>query len=54
MEHAKKLLEETQMKHYEIAEACGYSNSTYFSTIFKRFYGVSPSGFLNKPKEHSK
>jgi YesN/AraC family two-component response regulator len=50
MEHAKKLLEQTNMKHYEIAEACGYPNSTYFSTIFKRFYGVSPSGYLSNLK----
>jgi len=46
MEHAKKLLDETQMKHYEIAEACGYSNPTYFSSIFKKIYGVSPSTYL--------
>lgn len=50
MEKAKKLLDETQMKQYEIAEACGYSNPTYFSTIFKRYYGVSPSSYLNKNK----
>lgn len=50
MEHAKKLLDETQMKQYEIAEACGYSNPTYFSSIFKRVYGVSPSGYLSNIK----
>jgi YesN/AraC family two-component response regulator len=53
MEHAKKLLEENRLKQYEIAEACGYSNSTYFSTIFKRYFGVSPSGYLNKAKDDS-
>ncbi len=51
MEKAKKFLDETQMRQYEVAEACGYSNPTYFSTIFKRYYGVSPSGYLsNKAK----
>lgn len=29
----------------QIAEACGYSEPLYFSRVFKKYYGVSPSEF---------
>lgn len=45
MEHARKLLLETNMKNYEVAQACGFANATYFSTVFKSVYGVSPSAY---------
>jgi len=45
MEQARILLIETNKKSYEIAEECGFSNPTYFSTVFKGVYGVSPSVF---------
>lgn len=45
MEHARKLLLETNMKNYEVAQACGFANATYFSTVFKSVYGVSPSTY---------
>ena len=34
--------------HYsisQIAEACGYSEPLYFSRVFKKYYGVSPSEY---------
>lgn len=43
--HAKELLKGGAYKTYEIAMHCGYENSTYFSTIFKRRTGVSPSEY---------
>jgi AraC-like DNA-binding protein len=30
--------------------ACGFNNAASFSTIFKRFYGLSPRDYM---KEHS-
>lgn len=45
MEHARKLLLETNMKNYEVAQACGFANATYFSTVFKSVYGMSPSTY---------
>jgi Response regulator containing CheY-like receiver domain and AraC-type DNA-binding domain len=36
IEHAKHLMDTTNMKVYEIAEAVGYNNATYFSTTFKK------------------
>jgi two-component system response regulator YesN len=47
MEAAKELLKNTTMKTYEIAERCGYSDSNYFSSIFKKTVG-------NTPREYAK
>ena len=43
--HAKRLLKETDMKIYEVAQECGYSNSNYFARIFKEVTGVSPAEY---------
>lgn len=43
--HAKELLRSGNYKTYEVAMRCGYENPTYFSTIFKRRTGVSPSEY---------
>lgn len=43
--HAKRLLKETDMKVYEVAEACGYNNSNYFTKVFKEVTGISPVDF---------
>ncbi len=42
---AKKLLSGTNLKIYEIAYRCGYSDCFYFSNIFKKHIGVSPSEY---------
>ncbi|NRF96129.1 helix-turn-helix transcriptional regulator [Paenibacillus frigoriresistens] len=36
LQEAKRLLAQTTRKTYEVAEAVGYDNSHYFSTIFKK------------------
>ncbi|MEY8517724.1 response regulator [Lachnospiraceae bacterium 29-84] len=43
--HAKRLLKESDMKIYEVAQECGYSNSNYFARIFKEVTGVSPAEY---------
>lgn len=45
MEHARRLLDAGDDRSYEISYACGYENPTYFSTIFKRSTGMSPSEY---------
>lgn len=40
---AKELLNESQMYFYEIAEKTGFADETYFSRIFRRHAGMSPS-----------
>lgn len=49
IEKAKDYLIHTNMKNYEVANACGYSTPAYFSTVFKGVCGTSPSIFR---KEH--
>lgn len=45
IERARHYLLHTNMKNYEVANACGYSTPAYFSTVFKGVCGVSPSMF---------
>lgn len=42
---AKKLLKETGAMVYEIADQVGFSDSQYFSTVFKKIVGVSPKEY---------
>ena len=42
---AARLLRDTDEKTYRIAEATGYSDPNYFSYVFKRHFGLSPSKF---------
>lgn len=45
VEKAKMMLTQTNMKLYDIAEAVGYTNVQYFSTIFKEKEGLTSSAF---------
>jgi len=51
IEKAKALLSEGKYLIYEVSEMVGYQNVPYFSTLFKKYCGVSPSDlFKNKAK----
>ena len=45
MEHAVELLRSTDDKTYLIAEKVGYDEPNYFSYVFKKRFGVTPSQF---------
>lgn len=47
LKHALRLLESTNMKVYEVAEQVGYSNLSYFSTVFKKNFGQNPFDYKN-------
>ncbi len=47
MEQARKLLAETELKTYRIAEAVGYRDPAYFSNLFKRHHGMTPQEYRN-------
>lgn len=47
LKHALRLLENTSMKVYEVAEQVGYSNLSYFSTVFKKNFGQNPFDYKN-------
>ena len=42
---AKALLSTTDMGMEKISELCGYSSANYFSLIFKKTVGISPTGY---------
>lgn len=42
IEHAKRLLETSNRKTYEIADQIGYEDAHYFSQVFKKKTGMSP------------
>ena len=45
MERAKELLATSDLLAYEVAEATGYPDAQYFSTVFKRQIGVTPTEY---------
>ena len=45
MEKAQELLIHTQKKIKEIAFLVGYKDELYFSKVFARLYGMSPSKY---------
>lgn len=44
---AKNLLADSSYKVYEIAEMLGFESAFYFSKVFKKVEGVSPTEYLN-------
>lgn len=51
MDQASRLLIETNDKSYIIARQVGYTDPNYFSYVFKRRFGVSPSRYRTEHKE---
>ena len=47
---AKRRLSDTRLTVREIAEACGFKNEFYFSTVFRRRTGMSPSDFRRRER----
>ena len=43
MKQAKHLLEDGNISVTDVAYQCGFSDVRYFSTVFKKYYGISPS-----------
>lgn len=56
MELAALLIRTTDHSAYDIAVSCGYPNYPYFSTVFKKYFGMPPSQYLqeNRNSENSK
>jgi len=45
IKNAKRLLQETDLKVYQISEQVGYGNIDYFYSKFKKYVGISPKEF---------
>lgn len=53
MKRAKSMLAATWTREYsvaEVAESCGFSDALYFSRVFKKYYGCSPTEFVKRSK----
>ena len=44
---AKRLLDAGNLKVYEVADMMGFESSFYFSKVFKKVEGISPSDYVN-------
>jgi AraC-like DNA-binding protein len=52
MEYAEKMLEETELSIAEVSYSSGFSDPLYFSSVFRRFKGTSPTEYKRlKTKE---
>ncbi|HOO27621.1 MAG TPA: response regulator, partial [Lachnospiraceae bacterium] len=51
MEQARRLLDTTEEKSYIIAGMVGYEEPNYFSYVFKKQFGVSPSKYRQKQEK---
>ncbi len=47
LQYAKLLMANEKLSVSEVAERCGFNNSNYFSTIFKKYNQVSPKEYYN-------
>lgn len=50
IEKSKELLLSTDLKIYDISQQVGYSDTKYFSKLFRRYYGEVPSKYKEKVK----
>lgn len=48
IQRATEFLREKNLKLYEIAEVCGFSDYKYFNKVFKKYVSVSPKEFMEK------
>lgn len=51
LKQAAHLLANQSMNITEVMYACGFNNAASFSTIFKRFYGLSPRDYMREHAE---
>lgn len=47
IQEAKRLLKEEHLKIYEVAEIMSFGSEFYFSKVFKKIEGISPSEYIN-------
>ncbi len=49
IEEAKRLLKSENLKVYEVADMLNFGSEFYFSKVFKKIQGVTPSEYIAKP-----
>lgn len=56
MKKAKSMLAAAWTREYsvaEVAESCGFGDALYFSRVFKKYYGCSPTEFVKHRREEA-
>ena len=53
LKRAAQLLANQGMNVTEVMYACGFANSASFSTVFKKFYGMSPRDYMREHEERN-
>lgn len=53
IDQAKRLLLESELKAYEIAEQVGYKDQRYFSQVFKKATGVQPTQYRQQTTDRT-
>ncbi len=48
LEQAKELLNDSRVRVSDVAAEVGYSNFSYFSTLFKKYTGLTPNEYRQK------
>ena len=48
LQQAARLIKEGKINITQVAYAVGFNNQTYFSTVFKKYYGKTPTEFAEK------
>ena len=50
VELAKRMLLDPRLNVAEVAERCGFCNSAYFASVFKKYANCTPRGFASQPQ----
>ena len=50
---AEALLTDTDMTIGAVSDTCGFSGSNYFSDVFRRYHGISPSQYRLKSRQNT-
>lgn len=54
MDRARHLLASTALTVKEVSTRVGYEDAAYFSRVFTRRFGITPSGYHSKPQWHNR
>ncbi|EFG1059344.1 helix-turn-helix domain-containing protein, partial [Escherichia coli] len=46
MQYAVQLLSAGESRISRVAELCGYASASYFISVFRRYYGITPNQWL--------
>ncbi|GKX30204.1 DNA-binding response regulator [Vallitalea longa] len=47
IEYAKNLIKTTNLKHYQVAEKCGFNSAIHYINMFKKYCDITPNEYRN-------